>query len=74
MSKEQCFWCGSRATHFDHFRCWEEDSAGNSIQVTSEAQATELGVTINEAEFWCDVCEGYFGFSYTPDEDESEGK
>lgn len=69
MKEDQCYWCGSRMTHFDHFECLEQDSLGDPIRVTSEEQASLLKVTICRAMFWCDVCEGYFGFSYSPGED-----
>lgn len=70
-----CFWCGSRETFFNYYECWEEDDSGHPIHVNDLAQAERFNVTIRSEEWWCNDCDGGFGWEYEyPEDDASEGE
>jgi hypothetical protein len=58
----RCFWCGSSDTHFSHFDCWEEDRFGNHIEVGSREEADRLNLSLRNEVWWCNNCDGAFGF------------
>ena len=56
----RCAWCNSSNTYFKYIQCWEEDRFGNTIEVDSEEEADEKGVTPKDELWHCRECDDGF--------------